>query len=79
MAVDCSPEALAEASKCFMCFSPKQLDAINTLNLARIANALTGSSMDPEVLARDAAAFQALDGQQMQVQNFLLCNIANAT
>jgi hypothetical protein len=71
--VNCDPEALAAAAKCFECLGAERLAAIDTYLLAVIA----GGSLDPETLAAQAKAFQALQGRQLQVQNYLLCQIVN--
>jgi hypothetical protein len=47
--------------------------AIQTYLLAVIA----GGSTDPGVLAAQAKAFQGLNGRQLEVQSFLLCQIVN--
>lgn len=74
MSVSCEPNDLAEAAKCFSnCMSTETMLAIQTYLLAVIA----GGSTDPQVLAQQAAQFQALRGRQLEVQSYLLCQIVN--
>lgn len=73
MAINCDPESLAAAAKCFQCLNEVSREAVNTYLLAVIA----GGSTDPETLAQQAAAFQGLQGRHLQVQDYLLCQIAN--
>lgn len=77
MAISCVPNDLATAAKCF-CFDKKMAEAIELYLLARLA----GGSMDPNVLAREAAAagFTGVTDKQQQVgmKLYLLCQAATA-
>jgi hypothetical protein len=73
MPISCTPEDLAAAAKCFSCLDTQSMLAIQTYLLAVIA----GGSTDPGVLAAQAKAFQGLNGRQLEVQSFLLCQIVN--
>jgi hypothetical protein len=74
MAISCEPHDLTEASKCFMCLSPEEREAINTYLLAVIA----GGSTDPQTLSTDAKCFQCFPVNQLrQIQAYLLCQILN--
>lgn len=72
MAVSCDPADLAEAAKCFTCFSPEMREAVRTYLLAVIA----GVPLDPVALA-DAAKCWTCIRDQKALQNYLLCQILN--
>lgn len=73
MAVSCDPNDLLAKSKCFRCLDGMHQE-VQTYLLAVIA----GASLDPDVLLANAKAFQKLTGaSQIEVQNYLLCQIAN--
>jgi hypothetical protein len=55
------------------------LPVVQTYLLAQIANALNGTSTDPNTLAQLAVPFLKLEGIQQEVQAFLLCQIAQAS
>lgn len=69
----CDAQSILDAGKCFDCIPSGLLPAVQTYLLAVIA----GGSLDPKVLMAQAAAFQALDGFQAEVQTYLLCQIVN--
>jgi hypothetical protein len=75
MAVDCTPNGLAEAAKCFTCLPSATQTEVQTYLLAVIA----GGSLDPNTLIEQAKAFQGI-GQSalLEVQTYLLCQIVNA-
>jgi hypothetical protein len=74
MPVSCNPNDLAAAAKCYTnCMSTEQMLAVQTYLLAVIA----GGSTDPNVLVQQAKAFQGLRGRQLEVQSYILCQIAN--
>lgn len=76
--IDCSdPAALARDAACY-CYDDKTAIAVELYLLARLA----GGTMDPTVLAREAAAagFTGISNKQSQdaVRLYLLCNAATA-
>lgn len=73
MAVNCDPNALLDAAKCFRCVPDGMQAAVQTFLLAVIA----GGSTDPEVLMKQAACFRCADGMQAEIQTMLLCQIVN--
>jgi len=75
MPATCTPEALAEAAKCFECLDEKSQLGIQTYLLAVIA----GGSTDPNVLAAAAKKFQGVsDRGLLAIQDYLLCQLVNA-
>lgn len=74
MAVDCTPNALVEASRCFDCLTPDQKQSVIAYLLAVIA----GGSTDPTTLLENARCFQGCltIGQLKAIQVYLLCQIA---
>lgn len=75
MAVDCDPNALQEAAKCFKCIPQGAQAEVQTYLLAVIA----GGSLDPNTLMQQAAQFQQIPkGMLGEIQVMLLCNIVNA-
>lgn len=76
MAIVCSPESLAELSRCFMCLTPGQRDAAKTYALAVLA----GVSLEPETLMADAKCFTCLTPHQLKMlQPYLMCLISEAS
>lgn len=74
MAVDCTPNGLAEAAKCFVCLPPASQTQVQTYLLAVIA----GGSTDPNVLLEQAKAFQGISpAALLEIQTYLLCQIVN--
>jgi len=74
MAIECSTESLLAASKCFLCLSPKQREAMNAYLLA----VATGIDPDPQALMDDAIAYMKLNPKQAEaVQAYLLCQANN--
>lgn len=75
MALDCSdPAALAAAAACF-CMSEREARAMQTYLLAVIA----GGSLDPDVLAAEAAQFRGIRPSDVPgIQAMLLCSIVKA-
>lgn len=75
MAIDTTPQALADAAACYSCLSPGQVEAVKTYLLAVKA----GGSLDPQVLAEDAKCFLCLSpGIMKAVQTYLMAQIVNA-
>jgi hypothetical protein len=73
MAVNCDPNALLDAAKCFRCIPDGMQAPVQTFLLAVIA----GGSTDPEVLMQQAACFRCADGMHQEIQTMLLCQITN--
>lgn len=73
MSVSCEPNDLSSLAKCFCGLSEKQQSTVRTYLLAVIA----GGSIDPNVLAAEAAQFVKLNPIQSSVEVYLLCAIAN--
>lgn len=74
MPVDCSPAGLAQSSKCFECLSVQTLLASQTYLL----NVISGLNLSPQELANRAACYRCLDGMHAEIQDYLLCQIANS-
>lgn len=75
MALNCDPDALAQAAKCFTCLDATQRKAVKIYLLATLA----GTSTDPNVLAEAAKCFVGLSAvQERAIESYLLCQIANA-
>ena len=76
MAVNCAPESLAEASKCFMCLSGDQREAVKVYLMCVIA----GVDPDPQTLIEQAKCFNSCvpTGMHKAIQTYLLCQILNA-
>lgn len=71
--VSCDPNDLLAAAKCFSC-----LDGMHAQVQTYLLAVIAGASLDPNVLLANAKAFQQLQGASlMEVQNYLLCQIAN--
>lgn len=79
MAVTCDPNTLPNDARCFAsCIPPGDHAAVQTYLLAQIALALGAvTSAEPSALANAARCFNECIGNQMSVQNYLLCQIAN--
>lgn len=80
MAIDCSdPGAVANAARCFECYIPPGMQVgVETYLLAVIANAITGSSMDPQALLTASSAWSVAFGLEERLKAYLLCQIAAA-
>lgn len=71
--VDCDPNALLAASKCFKCIPVGEQGAVMLYLLAIIA----GETTDPDLLLAKAKCFKCIPpGMQGPVMNYLLCQIA---
>jgi hypothetical protein len=76
MAVDCTPNSLEEAAKCFKCIPKGMQSEVMIYLLATIAK----ESLDPTTLMAKAACFKCIPaGMQSEVQTYLLCQIATAS
>lgn len=74
MAIVCQPNDLADLSKCFLCLTEVQREAVKTYLLAVLA----GGSTDPATLMESAKCFQCLTPKQLKMlQPYLMCLIAN--
>lgn len=73
MAVDCSPQALAEGARCF-CFDHNHAESVKIYLLAVIAG-LDG--LTQAQLAERAKCYCFDAKTTKEVQNYLLCQIAN--
>lgn len=69
----CDPNTLAEDAKC-MCLSAEQHMQVQTFLLATLA----GGSLDPNILAAQAAQLQGIDpGMLMSIKTMLICQFLN--
>lgn len=69
---DCDPNTLSNEAKCFQCYDPLQVSAVEVLLLARIA----GVDPDPDALLEQAKDFVNMDQRQLlAMQVMLLCRI----
>lgn len=76
MALNCDPNALAQAATCFDCLSPNTQLAVQTYLLALLA----GASLNPNTLAAQAAQFEKMNPPTLlEIQAYLLCQIATAS
>lgn len=74
MAINCDPNALLEASKCFKCIPPGMQPEVMLYLLAQI----NGGSTDPNVLMEQAKCMKCIPkGMQDEVITYLLCLLAN--
>lgn len=74
MPISCEQNDLLAAAACFAeRIPPGQQAALQTYLLAVIA----GGSLDPNVLLEEARCFRCADGMLMEIQTYLLCQIAN--
>lgn len=74
MAVTCEPAELLALSKCFLCMTPDQIEAVKTYLLAVLA----GGSLDRNTLLDEAKCFMCIDKDtQAALQNYLLCQAVN--
>lgn len=79
MATECTATDLVSAGECFQCMTPRQLGGIQILLLCAAANGDT-MECDPATLLSAATSAGYLDlspQQQMVVQTYLMCAIAN--
>ncbi len=75
-AINCTPDNLADLSRCFLCMTEQQREAAKTYLLAVIV----GGSTDPTVLMEESKCFQCLSVAQLRkLQPYLLCIISNNT
>lgn len=78
MAVTCDPKILANDARCFArCIPQGGHAAIQTYLLALVANNLAGTSTDPNTLANLASGFRKVDGFQVAIQDYLLCQLVS--
>lgn len=78
MAVTCDPQTLANDARCFArCIPQGGHAAVQTYLLALVANNLAGTSTDPNTLANLASGFRKVDGFQVAIQDYLLCQLVS--
>lgn len=71
----CEPNTLAEDAKC-LCLSVEQHMQVQTFLLATLA----GGSLDPNVLAAQAAHLQSINpGMLMSIKTLLLCQFLSGS
>jgi hypothetical protein len=71
--INCDPNALAQAAKCFKCLSPQTNMEVQTFILAVLA----GGSLDPSTLAQEAKAFFGESPQYLEeLKTYLICQLA---
>lgn len=71
--IDCDPNALLDAAKCFKCI-PKGLEPEVMIYLL---NVISGLNLTPQQLMTEAKCYKCIPkGMQEAVMTFLLCNIA---
>lgn len=72
--VDCDPNALMEAAKCYKCIPKGTQPEVMILLL----NAISGLNLTPEELVTRAKCYKCIPpGMQPEVQTMLLCEILN--
>lgn len=72
--MNCDPDSLVQAAKCWNCIPPGQQLAVQTYLLAVIA----GGSLDPDTLLEEAKCFSCLPPSLLSnIIALLLCNISN--
>ena len=77
MPVSCEPDELVAISTCYTCISGNNIDAVKIYLLAVAAGL---QDMTPQELVTAAKCYASCIPKDMQkaVQNYLLCQIANA-
>jgi len=71
MAIDCSPDTLAELSACFRCFTKEQVEQVKAYLLAVIAGVDTANT---QALLDASTCFRCpSEGQLQQMESYLLC------
>lgn len=76
MAINCDPNALAQAAKCFPCLP----DVTNFQAQTYLLAVLAGGSTDANTLAQQAKGLSGLsDATLGQIKALLLCRIAGGT
>lgn len=71
--IDCTPEVLAEAAKCY-CFDQQTYRQVVVYLLAQLADL---GGLSPDELASRAACYCFPPGDFDKVTTYLLCQIAN--
>ena len=76
MAIECTPDSLADASECYKAISPGDRDAV----MIYLLYVISGSALTiPELVANSMCYAQQIDKQlQPGVITYLLCAIAQA-
>ncbi len=80
MAITCTPQALITGATCFDCIPAGYRGAVENYLLAQIANAIAGTSTDPNTLSRLAACFECQPvSLQLAIQDYLICQVVNVS
>lgn len=75
MALDCSPEVLAEAARCYACIPAQDKEAIKIYLLSVLAGL---DNIPVEDLVIRAKCYSCIPARQQKgVENYLLCQIAS--
>lgn len=73
MSIDCDPNALMQAAKCFSCIPKGSQEEVMVYLLAQIA----GGSTDPATLMQEAKCFKCIPkGELEEVMAYLLCQVS---